>query len=153
MNPKAVKKDDLMALVNYVKVEKVKNISINGKQNTSASVVDVDTGVKFDINGDPVLEKMFSADQYSKSEKKTETQLAEILTNSWNVPMTVNFDKKDGTNRTLRGRLASSEHLLGRSMMVDLDLDIQKDPSRGLRQVDHRTIHYIIVNDVKYIKK
>ena len=58
--------------------------------------------------------------------------------------------KQDGTERTLRGKLVKPEPLLGRSMVEDLDSD---DKKNRLRQVDHRTINWLVVDGVKYTVK
>lgn len=151
-NAKNVKVNDLMAIVNYVKVNNKVTANISGRNHTRISVTDLDSNMKFDVTGDDLVNKMLSADQFNKTEKKNKTELAEILIAAWNKPVTVCFLKQDNSERILRGRLVSSEHLLGRSMMEDLDLD-QSDPSQRLRQVDHRTIKYIIVDGIKYESK
>ena len=49
----------------------------------------------------------------------------------------------EGPEVTLIGRLSKAEGKLGRSLVIDL-------PSQGYRQVDHRTIKWIVIDNVKY---
>lgn len=105
-------------------------------------------GKRFKISGEDLIEAGLSADQYSASNKVTHTEIAKRLIESWGKPFTVVFVKANGEQRTLRGRLVSSEHLLGRSMVEDLDAVAHG--KNGLRQVDHRTIESLILDGVKY---
>jgi hypothetical protein len=98
------------------------------------------------VHGKELIESAFSADQYSAEEKVTKTRAAEILSTAYNRPFTVCFEKQDGKERVLRGRLVEPEPLLGRSHVEDLDVV----EGHKLRLVDHRTIRYIIVNGTKY---
>ena len=49
-----------------------------------------------------------------------------------------------GQEKTLVARLSKAEHHLGRSLVIDLH-------SQGYRQVDHRTIKWLIIDNVKYV--
>ena len=51
-----------------------------------------------------------------------------------------------GNESTLICRLSKAEGKLGRSLVVDI-------PSQGYRQVDHRTLQWIVIDNVKYILK
>ena len=51
-----------------------------------------------------------------------------------------------GRESTLIGRLSRSEGKLGRSLVIDL-------PTQGYRQVDHRTLKWLVINNTKYIIK
>jgi len=115
---------------------------------TKTLVQDVNTKEKFEIKGRPLIDAAFSADAYSVTEQVTRTKIAEKLVNSPNRPLTVKFKKQDGTERTIRGRFLSSEHILGRSYIEDMDLDKERT-----RLVDHRTISELIVDNVKYVAK
>lgn len=137
-----VKSNDLMAFVYYATVSK--------KLGTNLEVKNVDDDINFSVQGKQLIERGFSADRFSEEVKISKTKAAEILVSSYNRPFTVCFDKQEGEERTLRGRLVHPEPLLGRSMVEDLDLP--KDKHR-LRQVDHRTIKYLIVDGVKYVVK
>lgn len=142
--PAKVKKDDLIALTYYVKVE---NVMQNGERLSVRDVVG-DTGV-IDVNGKSLIANALSADQSAETVKVTKTQLAQLLIDSTNRPFTVVFEKQDGTPRTLRGRLISHEALLGRSMCEDLDLKPDEKGGR-VRLVDHRTLKSLTVDGVQY---
>jgi hypothetical protein len=145
-NSTKVKQGDIMALVTYVKVD----ATLNNGTFLKVSNVDQEASAKtFEIHGKDIIEGSFSADQFEEEVKVTKTKLAEILVSSHNRPFTVDYDKDDGTPRTLRGRLIHPEPLLGRSKVEDFDI---KDSNR-VRLVDHRTIRSLIVNGVKYTVK
>lgn len=145
VEPTKVEKDHLMAIMYYVKVKK------SEYGGTSLVVGDQDNGQEIKISGKELIENSFSADLFEEEVKVSKTQAAELLVHSVNRPLTVSFLKQDGSERTLRGRLVKPEPLLGRSMMEDLDLP-HTDKNR-LRQVDHRTINFLVVDGVKYIVK
>jgi hypothetical protein len=140
--PEAVKKDDLMALIYYVKVK-----SKDGSG--ELCVYDVDNKSDFYVRGESLIEQMLSACQFEETAKVTKTELAEKLVNAVNTPFTVVFEKNDGSERTLRGRLLSPEPLLGRSYVEDLDIA----SGNRTRLVDHRTLKSLVVNGVKYVVK
>ena len=110
------------------------------------TVVDVDDKTEFDINGKTMIDTLKTGSIHGKPQKVTMTKAAEILSTSFNTPFTVCFTKQNGDERILRGRLLSTESLLGRSNVEDLDI---ADAHR-MRQVDHRTIRWIIVGGEKY---
>lgn len=143
-DPIRINNGDLMAIVHYVKVKS----TVPHNYELYTQDVDLDNHT-MRIQGKELLESAFSADQYAEEIKVSKTQAAEILVNSPNRPFTVNFTKSDGTERTLRGRLICPEPLLGRSMVEDLD----ETSGHKLRQVDHRTICFIIVEGTKYVVK
>ena len=51
-----------------------------------------------------------------------------------------------GKETTIVGRLSKAEGKMGRSLVIDL-------PTQGYRQVDHRTLKHLIINNVKYTVK
>lgn len=134
---------DIMAFVYYVKVK-------DSRLKDNLTVTGLDGGVQdIQIRGKELIENAFSADQYAEEEKVSKTRAAEILVHATNRPLTVAFEKQDGTERVLRGRLIRPEPLLGRSMMEDLDLTT-KD---RMRLVDHRSLKWLVCDGVKYIVK
>jgi hypothetical protein len=110
------------------------------------TVVDVDDKTEFDINGKTMIDTLKTGSIHGKPQKVTMTKAAEILSTSFNTPFTVCFTKQNGDERILRGRLLSTESLLGRSNVEDLDIT----DAHRMRQVDHRTIRWIIVGGEKY---
>lgn len=144
VDPSKVKVGDLMAFTYYVKIKKTEQ---SGEQ---LLVEDLDNGLsEIQVRGKDLIVGSRSADQFAEEEKVSKTKAAEILINSTNRPLTVSFMKADGTERILRGRLIAPEPLLGRSMVEDLETF---DKNR-LRQVDHRTINFLVVDGVKYVVK
>lgn len=110
----------------------------------------LDKDSDFWIKGAELVRECLSADQHVAEETVTMTRAAEILVSSYNTPFTVCFTKAEGEERVLRGRLVQPEPLLGRSQVEDLDIDRSK---HRIRQVDHRTIKWLIVGNVKYTVK
>lgn len=147
VDPSKVKKDDLMAIIYYVKV---KNVSVGRDELT---VTDLENGMAdIQIRGKDLIQNSLSADFYEKEEKATMTRLLEVLCSSPNRPLTVCFIKKDGSERKLRGKWLAEVPKMGRSFCEDLDVK-KTDKEDGIREVDHRTIQYLIVDGVKYVLK
>lgn len=145
VDPARVKAGDLMAFTYYVKVRSA------APGGNSVVVEDLDNNnAALTISGRELVERAASADQSASEERVTKTQAAELLVGSPNRPLTVCFDKQDGTERVLRGRLIRPEPLLGRSMVEDLD---EADPKKRVRQVDHRTLKWLVVDGVRYTVK
>ena len=142
-NPSRVKPGQIMALIDWVEVTYI---------NDTATVMHVKnlgtSGAKtFKVEGRDLIESGLSADLYEEEQMVTKTRAAELLVTSPNRALTVCFEKQDGTDRILRGRLVAPEPLLGRSHVEDLDIP---PTEHRLRLVDHRTIKYLIVEGVKY---
>ncbi len=118
---------------------------------------------------------MVCADIYATEEKLALTKVAEALNSANSKCFTVCFNAKidekvateklsnakaddlknaknfakdllSGKETTIVGRLSNSDNKLGRSLVVDL-------LSKGYRQVDHRTINWLVINNVKYTVK
>lgn len=141
--PTKINKDDIMAVVYYVKVGDVRS------GGSEIAVKDLDHDTDFFVKGHDLIARCLSADQHQEETQVSKTEAAEILVSAYNRPFTVCFEKTDGTERVLRGRLVRPEPLLGRSMVEDLD----EVKSERIRQVDHRTIHWLIIEGVKYVVK
>lgn len=120
-------------------------LEVTGRRGNKLSVKNLHTGMKYNIEGEELIDSHRSADNFSESVKTNMTALARLLTEVGSKVFTVNFETKD-TTRTLRGRYVSHEVLLGRSTVEDLDLPKNK----RIRLVDHRTINWLIVDGVKY---
>jgi hypothetical protein len=132
------KTGDVVAIVRYAKV--------NSAKQDAVELEDVDDKSKFVVRGKELLDTLRSASNFQKTEKVTLTKAAEIVSSSFNTPMTVCFTKQDGTERVMVCRLLSTEPLLGRSHVDDLEIT----EKHKLRQVDHRTIKWAVINGVKY---
>lgn len=134
---------------NYKKndvVQLVHNVHVLGANYQELHVKDAERNLEFYIKGDKLIETLKAADHYSQKVKLTKTEIVETLLSTHGGIFTVCFDKQGGEKRTLRGYLAKTEPLLGRSYCVDIDV---KEENK-LRLVDHRTIHYLIFNNSYY---
>jgi hypothetical protein len=121
---------------------------------------------------------MWSADHFEKEVKCTMSDLSELIQTCSDTIFKVQFRKKvdadniqkkfsgfkfadlkkveevkkisktitEGEVVEITGHLLESENNLGRSLVVDLDAP----KSNNIRQVDHRTIQFIIFRNVKY---
>jgi len=140
-----VRNGDIMSFIYWGKVESVE------EHRNRVVVQDLDDPDEktFAVIGRELIDNAASADRFDKVVRVNKTKAAEMLVNSHGKPFTVVFTKANGTRRTLRGRLVMPEPLLGRSLVEDLD---KHDESR-VRQVDHRTIETLIIDNVKYIVK
>jgi hypothetical protein len=138
-----VKEGHMMAFTFYTKV---KNIPLTW-EGPAINVTNLDTGDEFSVRGKVLIERGKSADSYEKVEEVGKIRAAEILSTSYNTVFTVGFTKKDGTKRKLRGRLIKLMSLLGYSEVEDLDII----KGNRIRQVNHNTIEYIIVDNVMYM--
>lgn len=135
-----VKPGDIMAFTYW---GKIKSVLPGGRL-----IVDgLDAGVsQFEVHGDQLIENSSSADQFHETIKCSMTEVAEKLIGSTKRPLTVCFDKQDGTERVMRCRLIDSETFLGRSRVEDLEKEI----GDRFRLVDHRTLKWLVVDGVKY---
>ena len=124
-------------------------VTVQSKDKDSIKVKDTN-GQEFTIRGTKLIEDtMNSAAQYTKEEKVSRTKAAEILSQAGDAVFTAVFDKADGTERTLVGRLVETENHMGRSNVVDLEVT----SGTNLRQVDHRTLKSLTLKGIKYIVK
>ena len=136
-----VQANHIMAIVHFVKVK-----SVNGGQRMQVNNLDLLDDSEFGVQGAPLIQQCFSSDLFASVERKTKTEIATILSRSFNRPFTVCFEKKDGEMRILRGRLIDSDPTLGYTDVEDLDKPI----GDRYRQVDNRNIDWLIVDNVKY---
>ena len=151
-DPSKVKVGDMMAIITYVKVKDAQN----GGNNVRC--VDLNSKTEFAIQGKDLVAAAFSADYFAEEVTLSRTEVCRILTTSPNRPLSVCFVKKpkkgetDGEERVLKGRFLSEVEFDGRSYCEDLEID-KDDPKGRMREVDHRTIKWLIVDGVKYIVK
>lgn len=137
-------KGDMISFTNFAKI-----VSVD-KNGNSITVEDTNGDV-FDIQGKDLIQKADSAGQFAKQEKVNKKEMAETLLNARDSVFTVHFEKADGNMRTLVGRLLESENLMGRSNVIDLELPSHE--KNKMRQVDHRTIEWMILRGIKYTTK
>ena len=133
-----------------------------------------DRGVMIDRS--ILRDEMENANLWASEERLSMTDLATRMTNANNMCFQVNFtckandksvlEKLDGVKakpsaaaikelakeclkgreQTLVCRLTKCEGKLGRSLVIDL-------AEGGFKQIDHRTIQWIVIDNVKYILK
>lgn len=174
-----MKKGDILSTTDYLEVIKTGSTT-DGKR--AVWVKNLETGEELGITEDIAL-KCKSADSFSKTETLSLTEVVNILENVGDKVFTVNFNKQaveadiykklsnlsvkdrenkkkvveclQGEERTLRGRLINTEPKLGRSSVIDLTIEkqVKGDFDNRQRLVDHRSINWLIVNDVKYLVK
>jgi hypothetical protein len=133
------KKDDIVSITKYFRVVTATNSRI--------TATDMDNNEAIEIKGTQLVESLSSADLFDSTQKQSKTELAEILIGANVRPFTVVFIKQNGEKRTMRAKFISTEPLLGRSIVSDLDDEFK------IKQVDHRTIESIIIDKVKYVHK
>jgi hypothetical protein len=140
---KSVKPGERLSYTSYFEV-------VNSDAKKGILEVKDTSGQVLSIQGKDFIESNIkSASQFKKTEKLGKNALAEKLFTSGDSVMQVEFLKQDGTPRTLIGYFTSQDVNLGRSNMVDLEVTT----GHNMRQVDHRTIKSVIVNQVKYVSK
>jgi hypothetical protein len=127
------------------------------------------------MSKDLLARDAWSSDHFSQEVKTGMTELAAILTQCRDTIFTVSFKKKvdlseieanlkkinfndaksikslqkrvtEGENREITGYLTNVENDLGRSLVIDLNVQGKSQ----FRLVDHRTINWIIFKNVKY---
>ena len=146
-----VKVGDLMTFTYVTKVVAVENY---GALLTVQGITE-GTPDKFQVVGNTLVTHALSADQFHETEKVSQTELARTLIRSGGRIVTVCFIKKDGEERTMRCHFLSQEDIMGRSYVIDLDMSKEERASKsgGIKQVDHRSIQWIVFDGVKYILK
>lgn len=136
VNPKKVQNGDIMAVIHWVKV-------VSGGGTNELKLHDLDRKQDFRVQGEELIASAMSADRYDKVSKVSRTKMVETLIASKNTPITAHYIKKDGTPRTVRCKWLSEEPKMGRSFILDLD-------KGGPGQIDHRSLQYLICDDVRY---
>lgn len=161
--------NDIFSCVSYLKVENIEGNKIT---------VHNHLGGKWFISKDILERDMWSADHYEQEVKCSMTDLSEIIEQCSDTVFSVRFRKKidakdieaqlakvnknliskaeevkklaknflEGEEVTITGHLIESENHLGRSLVIDLNAPL----NNNFRQVDHRTIEWIIFRNVKY---
>lgn len=100
----------------------------------------------------PLKTVIYSADRFDRSEESTTTEMAKKLSSLEKfIPFTVEYAKKDGSIRRLRGRVVSTDFMhLGRTLVEDFDLT---EDVKRFRQIDNRSIKTLVVDGVRYAVK
>lgn len=148
---KEVKTGDIVRFVYYTKVNNINNVFAE----PILGCKDLNRGFDFEARGNKLVETVDSADFFTETVKLGRVALADKFVECGDNVFTVVFEKANGTERKLRGYMISKETGLGRSQVIDLDIerDHSKDYDNRIRQVDHRTLKSLIFNGVKYVLK
>lgn len=136
-----VKKGERLSFTYYVEV-------LNVDKKKEAIDVKDSNGQTFTIQGQDLIEGITSASQFEKEEKLNRTQLVEKLQTAGDSVFTAKFVKQTGDDRTMIARLVGSENLMGRSNVIDMEAT-----GNVIKQIDHRTLHELILKGTKYTLK
>lgn len=161
-----LKKGDILSETQYYTVVDVNENMVN--------VVN-ERGHQFSVGTGIVRDGIYSANQYTTTEKVNKTRMGEVLMEAGDAVFTVCYHKQidpkkvvqtlwelnpcdyetyieqvtpllKGSERVLIGYLVKSEQHMGRSLVIDLE--VKRD--KAYRWVDHRTLKWLILKNVKY---
>lgn len=165
-----IKVGDYLSETQYYQVTK--------KTNETISVIN-ERAFEFQISHNIVEEGILSASQFNDERIVIRSELVSILENAKDTVFTVNFHKLPnekslleklqdvrladlgdsvklkklaksmnlGEERTLIGHLNHTEPKMGRSSVTDLEIPIGHHRNR---LIDHRTLNWMIINNIKY---
>ena len=149
-----LKVGDILSETQYYKVVEIVEKSNGLKTEKLVKVVN-DRGFSFYIGEAVVEEGIYTANQYSKEVQITRTELIQKFAHVGDTVFTVSFNKASGDERILIGYLVQVETGFGRSTVIDLQASKGSNPNHDgrLRQVDHRTLNWLIHKNVKHTVK
>ena len=168
-DPKKLMPDMYFSCITYLRVDKI--------EANQVTVINQHGGGWL-ISKDILVRDMWSADHFDQEIKCSMTDLSEILETCGDTIFKVKFKKKvdaknieeklseikfaslkkdaelkklakelvEGEDCELTGHLIESDNNLGRSVIID----VHAPANNNIRQVDHRTIDWIILKNVKY---
>jgi len=142
IKPEQVKEGHIMAFIYYARVRAVHH----GGNTLSVEGLTKGAPREFGVDGASLVTGALSADQFQETVMMSMSDVAHILATSFNVPFSVCFTKKDGTERVLRGRLIGEEPHTGFTWVEDLE----KPDGDRIREVNVRELKWMIVGGVKY---
>jgi len=173
VDTKLLKAGDYISETQYYKV--IRNMG-------NVSDVVNERGETMSISNKIFQEGAWTANQLLETKEISRTELAEILENAGDTIFTVNFNKqikesdiveaftnenlvgKDekelkkfaksllkGSERTMIAHLIRVDPKMGRTSVIDLETPVSV-PNR-IRQIDHRTLNWIIIKNVKYVNR
>jgi len=143
LDPTKVKKGDVVAFHFYTIVEEVKN-----KDGDLCLVVkNIEQDQMFTVQGEPLIQKGFSGNFVEEEVTLSRTKIIGILKDSPNKPIQIQFVKKDGSDRNMICRFLATNDT-GYAQVEEL---VETGPQ--MRQVDLRTMEWIVVEGTKYVVK
>lgn len=110
-------------------------------------------GIEIGISNNIVERGVKNGSQYTGEKKVSRTELINLLGKVGDSVFTANFDKISGENRTITARMVNIENGFGRSNVIDLEIALNDREAHAMRQIDHRSLHWIIFDGTRYIKK
>lgn len=161
------------------KLSRLSYITILRKYPDYITVVN-ESGIQWSIEHEIVEAECYTAHSYNDTKAVTRSELIDIFNQTGDAIYTVNFNKQPkiedayeaicnkgkletnkvmaealslamkGEERTLVGYTIKREIAWGRSMVVDLN---QIYPDEKIRQVDHRTLNWLICKNIMYVVK
>ncbi len=144
LDPKAVRPDDIVAFHFYTKVVKIET----GPQGQTQLVVkDLENDQLFTVQGEPIIQRGFSGNYVKEEVKMSRTKIIGVLKDSPNKPIQIQFTKKDGSARNMICRFLGTSDT-GYAQVEEL---VETGPQ--LRQVDLRTMEWMVVEGTKYVVK
>jgi hypothetical protein len=139
-----LKDSDLISIHHIFRIIKIENN--DGK--TVLTVENVYNGFQQTIDENIVYKSLHStSDHFIKMIKINTHEAVETLLKNSDMIFTASFVKSDGTERLIRGRYLYIDQVMGRLVVEDLDL---AHTNNCIRQIDCRTIKYLIINNTKY---
>lgn len=144
-DPYQVETGDVMLFQFYVKVNSVETRKVNNEEETVLKVTNLDNGDKLTMSGNTVIKKALSANYYEESCLGiSRTDMIKIIKKSVGHPMQVQFTKKDGSPRNMICKFLYTTDTGYAFVDEFTDKEIQH------RQVDLRTIEWVIINGIYY---
>lgn len=179
---------DASALAPGTWLSRISYFQIRGRNADGSYVVRNTNGFEWSIGANIVEQECYAADQFTRTERVTRSQLAHRLKDAGHAIVQAKFRKQVtakrvtdalptlctedtlsstakrrraaetllcGEDRVMTGhlkrqRLGNLEPFFGRSVVQDLE---QPEYHRSERQIDHRTLEWLIVEGVKYERK
>jgi hypothetical protein len=145
LNIKSLRKGERVSLTQYLEV-------VSTNPNTETIEALMQDGTPITIRGKELVETMASNSQYEETRKVGKHDLASVLQRAGDKVFTVCYLKADKSERILTGYFVSAEPNLGRTQVIDLEVD-PKDKTKGFRLIDNREVKWIVLNNVKYTSK
>jgi hypothetical protein len=145
LNIKSLRRGERVSLTQYLEV-------VSTNPNTETIEALMQDGTPITIRGKELVETMASNSQYEETRKVGKHDLASVLQRAGDKVFTVCYLKADKSERILTGYFVSAEPNLGRTQVIDLEVD-PKDKTKGFRLIDNREVKWIVLNNVKYTSK